>query len=71
MPAGRPTGCRGWGGAAGLGERRNRIITGTTYSVQARACAHDVVGCRFEPIGPAELKGVAQPLTLHLAKRES
>jgi len=33
--------------------------------------AAHVAGCRFEPIGPAELKGVAQPLSLHLAKRES
>jgi adenylate cyclase len=33
--------------------------------------AADVAGCRFEPIGPVELKGVVQPLTLHLAKRES
>ena len=33
--------------------------------------AADLVGCKLEPIGPTELKGVAQPLTLHLAKRES
>jgi adenylate cyclase len=26
-------------------------------------------GCRFESIGPTELKGVADPVVLHLASR--
>jgi adenylate cyclase len=33
--------------------------------------ASDLPGCAFERVGPADLKGVAKPVVLHLAKRAS
>ena len=31
--------------------------------------AADVPGCRFDEVGPTELKGVAKPVVLHHATR--